>query len=47
MIELPASPHIELRDSGYFLAGTRISLGRIACAVDRGETVDEILGIFR
>ena len=46
MIELPTSPHIEQRDSGYFLAGTRISLGSIACAVGRGVTVDEILGDF-
>ena len=46
MIELPANPYIEVRDSGYFLAGTRISLGSIACAIGRGETVDEILGDF-
>jgi uncharacterized protein (DUF433 family) len=46
MIELPSSPHVEVRDAAYFLAGTRISLGSIACAVGRGETVDEILGDF-
>ena len=44
MIELPTNPHFELRDSGYFLACTRISLGSIACAIGRGETVDEIVG---
>lgn len=46
MFELPPSPHVEVRDSGYFLADTRISLGSIASAVGRGETIDEILEDF-
>jgi uncharacterized protein (DUF433 family) len=46
VIELPENPNIELRDGAYFLAGTRISLASIACAVRRGETVEEILEDF-
>ncbi len=46
MTRLPPNPYIESRGSGYFLAGTRISLDSVACAVGRGENVDEIAADF-
>jgi uncharacterized protein (DUF433 family) len=46
MIELPASPFVERRGQGYYMAGSRISLDSIAYAVFRGETLEEILADF-
>jgi uncharacterized protein (DUF433 family) len=46
MYELPASPYVEPRGLGYYIAGTRISLDSIAYAVQRGESVGEILSGF-
>jgi uncharacterized protein (DUF433 family) len=45
-MNLPEHPSIELRDGGYFLAATRISLASVAYAVRRGESVEEILADF-
>lgn len=46
MSEMPASPYIEARGRGCYLAGTRISLDSIAYAVGRGETIADILADF-
>lgn len=46
MLELPANDHVEFRNQGYYVAGTRISLDSIAYAVRRGESVEEILADF-
>jgi hypothetical protein len=46
MPETLASPYIEMRNRGYYLTGSRISLDSIAYAVRRNETVDEILEDF-
>ena len=46
MIQMPSDPCIEMRNQGYYLAGTRISLDSIAYAVGRGETVEKILADF-
>jgi uncharacterized protein (DUF433 family) len=46
MVEMPASHYVEARNHGYFVAGTRISLDSVACAVGRGETLEEILADF-
>jgi uncharacterized protein (DUF433 family) len=43
MEEMPASPYVEIRGVGYYIAGTRISLDSIAYALARGETVDDII----
>src|SRR6266436_1531038 len=46
MVEMPASQHVESRNHGYHVAGTRISLDSVACAIGRGETLEEILADF-
>jgi uncharacterized protein (DUF433 family) len=46
MIEMPASQYVEIRNQGYYLAGSRISLDSVAYALKRGETVEEILENF-
>lgn len=46
MVEMPTSEFIEIRNQGYYLAGSRISLDSVAYAVKRGETVEEILADF-
>jgi uncharacterized protein (DUF433 family) len=43
---LPANQNIESRNEGYYIAGTRISLESIAYALQRGETVPDILADF-
>ena len=45
-MELPPSEFLDARNGGYYLAGTRISLGSVAWAVRRGESADEILAEF-
>jgi uncharacterized protein (DUF433 family) len=37
------SEYIELRDGGYYVAGTRISLDSVVYAFNRGESPDQIL----
>jgi uncharacterized protein (DUF433 family) len=46
MVEMPASQYVEARNNGYYVAGTRISLDSVACAIGRGETLEEILADF-
>jgi uncharacterized protein (DUF433 family) len=46
MSEMPTNEWIEIRGTGYYLAGTRISLDSIAYALPRGETVDQIMADF-
>jgi len=46
MVTIPTSEYVEFRDPGYYLSGTRISLASIACAVRRGETIEQILADF-
>jgi len=46
MIEMPASQYVEIRNQGYYLAGSRISLDSVAYALKRGQTVEEILEDF-
>ena len=43
---MPTDPHIEARGQGYYLAGTRISLESVAHALNRGESVEEVLADF-
>ena len=46
MVEMPASQYVESRNHGFYVAGTRISLDSVACAIGRGETLEEILADF-
>ena len=46
MIEMPTDQYVEIRNQGYYLAGSRISLDSVAYALKRGETVEEILADF-
>ena len=46
MIEIPASPYLDQPNQGYYLSGTRISLDSVAHAVNRSQTIDEILADF-
>ncbi len=46
MIELPLNAHVDARNHGYYVAGTRISLDSIAYALRRGETAEEMLADF-
>ncbi|SPF40394.1 conserved hypothetical protein [Candidatus Sulfopaludibacter sp. SbA4] len=46
MIEMPTNQFVEIRNQGYYLAGSRISLDSVAYALKRGETVEEILADF-
>jgi len=46
MTALPFSPYIEASGAGYRVAGTRISLDRIAYAIRRGEGAEHILADF-
>jgi uncharacterized protein (DUF433 family) len=46
MSHLPDSHYIQASGCGYRIAGTRISLESIACAVRRGEMADEIMADF-
>ena len=46
MTKLPANEHVEFRNQGYYVAGTRISLDSIAYAIRRGETVEELAADF-
>jgi uncharacterized protein (DUF433 family) len=43
---MPANQYVECRGSGYYVAGTRISLDSIAYALRRGETDEDILADF-
>jgi uncharacterized protein (DUF433 family) len=38
--------YIERRDRGYYVAGTRISLDSVVCAVNRGDSPERILEEF-
>ena len=40
------SEYIELRDGGYYVAGTRISLDSVVCAFNQGESPEQILEGF-
>src|SRR5260370_8918688 len=46
MSGMPTNEYVEIRNQGYYFAGTRISLDSIAYAVRRGETAEEILADF-
>ncbi len=46
MIDIPNDLCIEGRNKGYYVAGTRISLESIACALNRNETAEEIFADF-
>lgn len=46
MSGIPASEFVEIRNHGYYPAGTRISLDSIAYAVRRAKTIEEILVDF-
>jgi uncharacterized protein (DUF433 family) len=43
---MPTNRYVEYRGGGYYIAGTRISLDSIAYAVQRGESVEDILADF-
>ncbi|HEY1337205.1 MAG TPA: hypothetical protein VGF59_06830 [Bryobacteraceae bacterium] len=46
MVELPPTKYLETRNGGYYLAGVRVSLASIVCAIRRGADVDGILDEF-
>jgi hypothetical protein len=46
MSELPVNEFIEKRGTGYYLVGSRISLGTIAGCLCNGDTLDDILDGF-
>lgn len=43
---MPASEYVEPCGSGYYIAGTRVSLDSVGYALRRGETIDDILADF-
>ena len=46
MSAMPADQYIEVRGTGHYIAGTRISLDSIAYALRRGESIEDILADF-
>lgn len=44
--DVMAKKYVEQHDSGYYIAGTRVSLDSVVCACRRGESVTQILESF-
>jgi uncharacterized protein (DUF433 family) len=43
MPELPANPHVEIRDGGYYVSGTRIGLDIVVQEFQEGKSPESIL----
>lgn len=43
---MPSNEHVELRNEGYYLAGTRIGLDVVACDFRRGRSAEAIFEAY-
>lgn len=46
MSEWPTNQYVEIRNGGYYVAGTRIGLDNLVYAFRRGECAEDILRAF-